>query len=71
MIQSLSAWMFLRKRMVLNMKCSVTMTLEVSPEANFYGSDRSNLLSELAELLYTSIYDIDDVKILDIEVEEE
>jgi len=53
------------------MKCSVTMTLEVSPEANFYGSDRSNLLSELAELLYTSVYDIDDVKVLDIEVEEE
>lgn len=57
--------------MVLNMKCSVTMILEVSPEANFYGSDRSNLLSELAELLYTSVYDIDDVKVLDIEVEEE
>lgn len=53
------------------MKCNVSLTLEVNPEANFYGSDRANLLSELAELLYTSIYDIDDVKILDIEVEEE
>ena len=57
--------------MVLNMKCSVTMTLEVSPEANFYGSDRSNLLSELAELLYTSIYDIDDVTIENCEVKKD
>jgi hypothetical protein len=53
------------------MKYNISLSLEVDPEANFYGSDRTNTLSELEDLLYNSIYDIDDVIILSLEVEED
>lgn len=52
------------------MKCRLVVDLEVDTNANFCGSDRQNILSELADLLYNAIYDIDDIKILDLEVEE-
>lgn len=53
------------------LKYNVSLSLEVDPDANFCGSDRKHILSELEDLLYNSIYDIDDVTILALEVEED
>ena len=49
------------------MKFEIHITLQVDPDANFletYG-DNTDVISELVQ---DSIYDIDDVKILDCEV---
>lgn len=53
------------------LRYNVTFCLEVDPEANFYGSDRKYILSELEDLLYNAVYDIDDVIIVNLEVEED
>lgn len=53
------------------MKYNISLSLEVDPDANFYGSDRTNTLSELEDILYNLIYDVDDVKILSLEIEED
>lgn len=53
------------------LKYNVSLSLEIDPEANFCGADRKHILSELEDLLYNSIYDIDDIIILSLEVEED
>jgi hypothetical protein len=53
------------------LKYNISLSLEVDPDANFCGTDRKHVLSELEDLVYNSIYDIDDVTILSMEVEED
>lgn len=53
------------------MKYNVTFSLEVDEDANFCGADRNNILLELEELIYNAVYDIDDIKILNMEIGED
>lgn len=46
----------------------VTMLIELDPEANFIASD--SMERSLEEVLQDTIYDIDDVELMEIEVKE-
>ena len=46
----------------------VTMLIELDPDANFIASD--SVEKSLEEVLQDTIYDIDDVEIMEIEVKE-
>ena len=46
----------------------VTMLIELDPEANFIASD--SMERSLEEVLHDTIYDIDDVELMEIEVKE-
>tara|TARA_R100001510_G_C7651762_1_gene209507 strand:+ start:274 stop:435 length:162 start_codon:yes stop_codon:yes gene_type:complete len=46
----------------------VTILIEVDPDANFIASDNDGVKNGLEESLSDTIYDIDDIKILEMEV---
>jgi len=46
----------------------ITMLLEVDPEANFIASD--SLKMSVEEIIRDTIYDLDDVKIIEIDAKE-
>ena len=46
----------------------VTMLIELDPEANFIASD--SIERSLEEILQDTIYDVDDLEVLEIEVKE-
>tara|TARA_R110002020_G_scaffold7560_3_gene31722 strand:+ start:2382 stop:2570 length:189 start_codon:yes stop_codon:yes gene_type:complete len=46
----------------------ITMLLDVEPEANFIASD--SLKKSLEEIIRDTIYDLDDVKIIEIDAKE-
>jgi len=46
----------------------VTMLVKLDPDANFIASDSAE--KSLEEILQDTIYDLDDIKILEIEVKE-
>ena len=46
----------------------VTMLIELDPDANFIASD--SVEKSLEEVLQDTIYDIDDVELMEIEVKE-
>lgn len=46
----------------------ITMLLDVEPEANFIASD--SLKTSLEEIIRDTIYDLDDVKIIEIDAKE-
>ena len=46
----------------------VTMLIELDPEANFIASDSIEM--SLEEILQDTIYDIDDIEIVEIEVKD-
>ena len=46
----------------------VTMLIELDPDANFIASD--SMEKSLEEVLQDTIYDIDDVELMEIEVKE-
>jgi hypothetical protein len=46
----------------------VTMLIELDPEANFIASD--SISRSLEEILQDTIYDVDDLEIVEIEVKE-
>ena len=46
----------------------VTMLIELDPDANFIASD--SMERSLEEVLQDTIYDIDDVELMEIEVKE-
>jgi len=46
----------------------VTMLIELDPEANFIASD--SIERSLEEILQDTIYDIDDIEVLEIEVKD-
>tara|TARA_R110000803_G_C11983555_1_gene321038 strand:- start:85 stop:261 length:177 start_codon:yes stop_codon:yes gene_type:complete len=48
----------------------VNMLVKLDPTANFIGSDKDGASLGLQEVLYDTIYDIDDIKILDMEIKE-
>ena len=50
---------------------TVTLDLLVSEEANFIESDPSTTPEVLRELLAVAVYDIDDIELLGVYVEEE
>lgn len=53
------------------MKYNISLLLEVSPDANFFEVDRRHTLDNLEDLIKNAIYDIDDVNVTYIEVQEE
>lgn len=46
----------------------VTMLIELDPEANFIASD--SISRSLEEIIQDTIYDVDDLEVLEIEVKE-
>lgn len=46
----------------------VTMLIELDPEANFIASD--SISRSLEEILQDTIYDIDDIEVVEIEVKD-
>ena len=46
----------------------VTMLIELDPEANFIASD--SISRSLEEIIQDTIYDVDDLEIVEIEVKE-
>lgn len=46
----------------------VTMLIELDPEANFIASD--SISRSLEEILQDTIYDVDDLEVVEIEVKE-
>jgi hypothetical protein len=46
----------------------VTMLIELDPEANFIASD--SIERSLEEILQDTIYDIDDIEVVEIEVKD-
>lgn len=48
----------------------INMLVKLDPTANFIGSDKDGASLGLQEVLYDTIYDIDDIKILDMEIKE-
>ena len=53
------------------MKYNITFSLTIDPDANFLESNRDNNLSVIEELIITAIYEIDDVTLGYLEVEED
>ncbi len=53
------------------MRYNCTLSFTVDPEASFLEVDRGTNLEVLRDLIYNAIYDIDDIKIHDLEVEED
>ena len=53
------------------MKYNIQFSLKVDEGANFLEADRETTLSVIEELISAAIYDIDDVKLLYIEVEQD
>ncbi len=50
---------------------NIQLSLKVDEDANFLEADREATLSVLEDLISAAIYDIDDVKLLYIEVEQD
>ena len=50
------------------MLLEVTMLIELDPEANFIASD--SIERSLEEILQDTIYDIDDIEVVEIEVKD-
>tara|TARA_B100001939_G_scaffold25753_3_gene20860 strand:- start:20056 stop:20277 length:222 start_codon:yes stop_codon:yes gene_type:complete len=48
----------------------VTLLVKLDPDANFIASDSNGASSGLEDVLVDTIYDIDDVEIIEIEVKE-
>lgn len=53
------------------LKYNLNLSISVDPEASFLEADRGTNLEVLRDLIYNAIYDIDDIKIHDLEVEED
>lgn len=48
----------------------VTLQLKLDPDANFIASDKDGAAVGLEDVLTDTIYDLDDVEIIEIEVKE-
>jgi hypothetical protein len=48
----------------------VNLVIKADPEANFFDSDRDANVQNLLELIRDTLYDIDDIKLTYIEVEQ-
>jgi len=48
----------------------ITMLLKLDPDANFIASDKDGAAIGLEQVVSDTIYDIDDVEIVEIEVKE-
>ena len=53
------------------MKYNISFSLEVSPDANFIEVDRVSTMDNLYDLIKQALYDIDDIKVTDMEIQEE
>lgn len=52
------------------MKYEVTILVEVDLDANFLGADSNYFTADIEDLIRSVLYDIDDMKPIDISVEE-
>lgn len=50
------------------MKYNITLTLTVDPDAPFLEVDRGTNLSIVRDLLWNTLYDIDDIQVEELEV---
>ena len=48
----------------------VSLIIKLDPEANFIGSDKDGAVLGLEEVLTDTLYDIDDITVLEIEVKQ-
>ena len=53
------------------LKYNCTLSISVDPDASFLEADQDTNVEVLRDLIYNAIYDIDDIKIHDLEVEED
>lgn len=53
------------------LKYNCTLSISVDPDASFLEADQDTNVEVLRDLIYNAIYDIDDIKIQDLEVEED
>lgn len=53
------------------MKYNIQLSLSVDSDAPFLEADQDTNVEVLRDLIYNAIYDIDDIKIHDLEVEED
>lgn len=53
------------------MKYNVQLSITVDHDAPFLEADQETNVEVLRDLIYNAIYDIDDIKINDLEVEED
>lgn len=50
---------------------NIQLSISVDPDASFLEADQDTNVEVLRDLIYNAIYDIDDIKIHDLEVEED
>lgn len=50
---------------------NIQLSISVDPDASFLEADQDTNVEVLRDLIYNAIYDIDDIKIQDLEVEED
>jgi hypothetical protein len=53
------------------MKYNISLSVIVDPDAPFLESDRETNTTVLRDLVWNAIYDIDDIEILEIEVDDD
>lgn len=53
------------------MKYNIQLSITVDHDAPFLEADQETNVEVLRDLIYNAIYDIDDIKINDLEVEED
>lgn len=53
------------------MKYNIQLSISVDHDAPFLEADQETNVEVLRDLIYNAIYDIDDIKINDLEVEED
>lgn len=50
------------------MKYEIYVLLEIDPDATFFGVDKDSMREDLVDQVHSALYDIDDVRILDLEL---
>lgn len=53
------------------MKFEVRLVIKVDPDANFLEVADGNSCSDIVDLFYAILYDVDDLKVMNCEVEKE
>lgn len=52
------------------MQYEVTITIDIDPDSNYFGSDTTFYLEDLEDLIRAVLYDVDDTEIIEINIKE-